>query len=96
MAAIVPGKVLTHGIGLNAPDGSILHMRVFFFQQQKMQANREKERRETFFQVAPQSLAFPIIQGMLQQHHAQIQVAFWRPLNVFAGEKTGPKFFLRA
>ncbi len=36
LAAILRDKCLIEGINLNAPDGGILDVGVFFFQQQKM------------------------------------------------------------
>ena len=42
LAAIPAGKILVDGIDLQGPDGSILDVGVFFFQQQEMEAQGAK------------------------------------------------------
>ncbi len=96
LAAIPGDKCLIHGIDQDAPDGGILHVGVFFFQQQKVQPDGGKKRREIVFQLLAQPLAFPVIQGMFQQHHPQIQVAFRGAMDIFSREEAGPQFFLGA
>lgn len=49
LAAVPPGKVFIYGIGLNTPDGGILDVGVFLFQQQEMQAQGGKEGCEAVF-----------------------------------------------
>jgi hypothetical protein len=75
LAAIPAGKFFIDGVDLQSPDGGILNAGVFFFQQQEMEAQGGKEGCETVFQALPQLLSLPVIQGVFQQHHAQIQVA---------------------
>ena len=96
LAAIPAGKILIDGIDLQSPDGGILDVGVFFFQQQEMEAQGGKEGCEAVFQALPQLLSLPVIQGVFQQHHAQIQVAVRFALHGFAPEPSRPQFFLGA
>ena len=96
LPAIAAGKFFIDGIDLSTPDGGILDVGVFFFQQQKMQAQGGKEGSEALFQASPQLLPLPIIQGMFQQHHAQVQVTVRFALHLLAPKQSRLQFFLGA
>jgi hypothetical protein len=96
LTATSAGNFIIDGIDLNSPDGGILDVSVFLFQQQQMQAQGGKEGGEAFCQVLPKLLSFPIIQGMLQQNHAQVQVTVRLALHLLAPEQSRSQFFLRA
>jgi hypothetical protein len=49
LAAIPADKILIDGIDLQTPDGGILDVGVFFFQQQEMEAQAGKEGCEAVF-----------------------------------------------
>ena len=95
-AAIPADKILIDGINLETLNGGILDVGVFFFQQQEMEAQGGKKGGESIFQALPELLALPVIQGVLQQHHAQVQVAVRFALNDLAPEPGRPQFFLGA
>ena len=69
---------------------------VFFFQQQEMEAQGGKEGCEAVFQALPQLLSLPVIQGVFQQHHAQVQVTVRFALHGPAPKPGRPQFFLGA
>ena len=88
--AILPGKFLAEGIRRNAPDGGVLYVGVFFFQEQQVQRDGGKKRGQGGLQVLAPPLAFPIIQGMFQQDHAQVQIGFRRARDRFARQEARP------
>jgi hypothetical protein len=93
LAAIVAGKILIDGIDLETPDGGVLDVGVFFFQQQEVKAQGGKKGCEGVFQALPQPLSLPIIRGCSSNTTPRSRSLSGLPSTASSRSRAGPNSF---